>query len=169
MAWNKGISTKSLGVSRPVKTKIKTICITCGKVFESWRASKRKFCSRECMKPMLRANIIKNINTKESREKGLLIRRGRPLLKMRGDKHPNWRGGAIRSREFMNRVEYKNWRKAVFERDNYTCRECGKRECFLMAHHIVHWSESVELRYVVDNGLTLCKSCHYDKYHQKVC
>jgi len=31
----------------------------------------------------------------------------------------------------------------------------------LHADHIERWSENEELRYVVDNGRTLCVPCHY--------
>jgi 5-methylcytosine-specific restriction endonuclease McrA len=31
---------------------------------------------------------------------------------------------------------YFSWRSAVFERDNYACRECGKKTRTLEAHHI---------------------------------
>ena len=37
--------------------------------------------------------------------------------------------------------EWQNWRQSVFERDNYTCRHCQKKNgngktIFLEAHHI---------------------------------
>lgn len=56
--------------------------------------------------------------------------------------------------------EYKNWRKAVFERDNYTCRDCGKKGDYLEAHHIKSWAKYPKWRFVKSNGLTLCKICH---------
>lgn len=60
---------------------------------------------------------------------------------------------------------YTEWRTAVFERDDYTCRRCGKRGGTLHAHHIKRWSEYPEERYVVDNGLTLCADpCHKDEH-----
>lgn len=56
--------------------------------------------------------------------------------------------------------EYKNWRRSVFERDNYTCRSCGARGCRLNAHHIKAYAFFPDLRYEVTNGLTLCEICH---------
>ena len=29
----------------------------------------------------------------------------------------------------------KQWTKRIFERDNYTCVECGRKNCYLNAHH----------------------------------
>jgi len=56
--------------------------------------------------------------------------------------------------------KYKSWRTSVFNRDNSTCQECESRE-ELEAHHIKSWKNFPELRYEVDNGITLCSSCHY--------
>ena len=56
--------------------------------------------------------------------------------------------------------EYQGWRKAVFERDDYTCQMCGARGCELNAHHIMPFAGHPSLRYEIDNGVTLCKRCH---------
>jgi hypothetical protein len=55
---------------------------------------------------------------------------------------------------------YLEWRNGVFERDNYTCQACGQIGGDLQAHHIRSWAEYPDLRYVIDNGLTLCIPCH---------
>lgn len=51
------------------------------------------------------------------------------------------------------------WIKDVLERDNNTCQHCGTNEK-LIAHHVVPWEESEELRYVLLNGICLCRACH---------
>lgn len=82
----------------------------------------------------------------------------------KGPKNWNWKGGVLpRTR---NSIKYKDWRRAVFERDDYTCQECGKRGSRLHAHHIESWIISKSKRYDVTNGLTLCIPCH-GKKHRK--
>lgn len=56
--------------------------------------------------------------------------------------------------------EYKDWRKSVYERDNYTCQKCGVRGGRLNAHHVKPWAKYPAHRFKVDNGLTLCVECH---------
>lgn len=56
-----------------------------------------------------------------------------------------------------------SWQEAVFQRDNRTCRKCNStptEKYSLHAHHIKPWDTYPELRYVVENGLTLCNRCH---------
>lgn len=56
---------------------------------------------------------------------------------------------------------YKQWRKAVYIRDNHTCQwpGCNNRKR-LNAHHIKTWSNYPGLRFLVDNGITLCYLHH---------
>lgn len=61
--------------------------------------------------------------------------------------------------------EYKEWRKAVFERDNYTCQRCGKRGGKLRAHHIERYRDCIEKRTDISNGITLCDKCHIEIHH----
>lgn len=62
--------------------------------------------------------------------------------------------------------EYEQWRKAVYERDNYTCQKCQQRGGNIHAHHIYKYSEYKDLRFDVDNGIVLCQTCHY-LYHSQ--
>lgn len=62
-----------------------------------------------------------------------------------------------------NDPQYKQWRKKVFIRDNYKCQwpHCNLKSK-LNAHHIKRWSEFPGLRFITDNGITLCA------YHHKM-
>lgn len=66
-----------------------------------------------------------------------------------------------------NTPEYATWRKAVLERDNYKCTQCGTSEGTLIAHHIKSFNQFVKLRTDINNGITLCDHCHR-KEHKKI-
>lgn len=84
----------------------------------------------------------------------------------KGESHWNWKGGITNeSHRIRTSSDYKEWRRDVFERDNYTCRKCGAEEN-LNAHHILPFSVYPKLRFDVDNGITLCKQCHIE-LHKK--
>jgi len=64
-----------------------------------------------------------------------------------------------------DKAKEKVWRHAVFERDDYTCQKCGKRGGDLQAHHINPYAKHLALRWVVKNGMTLCKTpCHAEAH-----
>jgi hypothetical protein len=56
---------------------------------------------------------------------------------------------------------YVTWRKEVWCRDNYKCKisneDCNGK---LEAHHILGYTEYPELRYNINNGITLCHAHH---------
>ena len=55
----------------------------------------------------------------------------------------------------------KTGEKKVYSRDKFQCQMPGcKSKYRLQAHHIKKWSSAAILRYDVDNGITLCRSCH---------
>jgi 5-methylcytosine-specific restriction endonuclease McrA len=87
----------------------------------------------------------------------------------KGPLHYRWSGGPKTPKAIKDKIrkslEYRQWRKAVFERDNWTCRRCGDRngrghEVYLEAHHIKSFADFPELRYDINNGETLCSVCH---------
>ena len=60
--------------------------------------------------------------------------------------------------------EYRIWRLSVYERDDFTCQECGQRGGKLNAHHIKPWATTPDLRFDTSNGVTLCEDCHKKKH-----
>jgi len=98
-----------------------------------------------------------------------------------GKKNPAYVNGQY-SRKIYKYIrelhEYKLWRDNIFERDNYTCKECGEKGCMLNAHHIIPFVKLIEnIRdmskeklimkannfkelWNTDNGVTLCLDCH---------
>lgn len=83
---------------------------------------------------------------------------------------PHWKGGVRYSRVERATYEYRQWRTSVFYKDAYRCRKCGATNgigngCVeLNAHHIMNWKDNPDLRYDVNNGITLCSECHM-KFH----
>lgn len=66
----------------------------------------------------------------------------------------------------------KEWREEVLERDNYQCQRCWKVKrkgsVHLIAHHIKPKEDFPELRFILNNGQTLCHSCHSTIHHIEV-
>lgn len=86
-----------------------------------------------------------------------------------GDKNPNYNPDLTDSeRERLRLYEgYGVWRKQVYERDKYTCQCCGSRKGgTLNAHHLDGYNWCEEKRTDVNNGVTLCETCH-KKFHMK--
>ena len=85
----------------------------------------------------------------------------------RGENHYNWNPNKKEELRLRDSSEYKLWRKAVFERDGYACIWCGIRNIkglgktiVLHADHIKPFCNYPEIRFAIDNGRTLCVSCH---------
>ena len=73
------------------------------------------------------------------------------------------------SKTYKNRhhsLEYRNWRRTVFIRDEFTCQKCGKKHIYLEAHHIKPFILYPKLRLNINNGITFCKNCHLKKFHK---
>ena len=69
--------------------------------------------------------------------------------------------------DYRHSSEYQQWRKAVFQRDDYTCRICGQQGGELNAHHIKPFKDFKNERFNVDNGVTLCVECHRRVHREK--
>lgn len=84
------------------------------------------------------------------------------LLRVKEGRHNMWRGGVTPERtKIWKSKEYREWRTAVFTRDNFQCIIGGKEHgSKLNADHIKAFALYPELRFVVSNGRTLCVPCH---------
>ena len=81
---------------------------------------------------------------------------------VKGENHPGWRGGKTKELDKIRKsMEYREWRRKVLERDNFTCIECGCKEIEqLQVDHIKSFTFYPELRFDINNGRTLCINCH---------
>jgi len=64
-----------------------------------------------------------------------------------------------------NSYQYIQWVGIVKHRDGHTCKRCNSTKQ-LQAHHIEPVSKYPELVVDVDNGITLCHSCHKE-FHSR--
>jgi hypothetical protein len=79
----------------------------------------------------------------------------------------NWKGGITsENNRIRTGIETRLWREAVFARDNFTCQKCKIKGNYLTPHHIQNFSQFIELRFAIDNGITFCINCHKE-FHKK--
>lgn len=118
------------------------------------KANKGKFSPKKGIKlSPEHVEKLKNAIRRKPSFKNKIIRRGKDSS--------NWKGGVTSEiKRIRNLHEYQTWRKSIFERDDYQCKNCLIRGAYLEAHHIKKFSEHPELRFDLNNGITLCKQCH---------
>jgi len=176
----------------------KRYCANCGKYYEG---RGKIYCSNKCAAQIenkkksdkTRLATIKRYENGESFAKGYKhtegwkikmsdrLRKDNPskrkevIEKLSGANSHLWKGGITEPNKLIrNGHQFRSWRKAVFERDNYICQDCGAKsgkdeKVYLEAHHIKSFSIYENLRFEVNNGRTLCKECHRktDNYARK--
>jgi len=169
----KGIYKRTIGVNcglnkgkhwnLSVKTKEKMSLFRIGKIPKVAGWNKGKHHSEETKKKIGASNKIsqrgKKLSEKTKKKIGLANR---------GEKSHFWKGGVSKLKRYKhyNNIDYRKWRKLVFERDNYTCQECGNKSkkgnpVIIHPHHIKSYTKYPELRYNINNGITLCILCHH--------
>lgn len=80
--------------------------------------------------------------------------------------NPNWKGGKTKENDLIRTSDsIKLWKKAVMERDNYTCQKTGQLGGELVVHHIHNFADYPELRTSIDNGIVLSKKSHILFHH----
>lgn len=89
--------------------------------------------------------------------------KGIKMPEISGENSPHWikDRSKLAKKQERNDSSYREWRKKVWLRDNFTCKianpNCNGR---IEAHHILGWTEYPELRYQLNNGITLCHAHH---------
>lgn len=81
-----------------------------------------------------------------------------------GENHPQYNPNLTDEERLKNRyqlygVNARNWSKEVYKRDFYRCVICQSRKD-IEAHHLDSWDSHVESRFDINNGVTLCSTCH---------
>lgn len=118
------------------KSSVTKVCETCEVLFmaKKSRESRSRFCSLSC-----RAKYFS------------------------GTKSPHYKidRTTLSKKQERNDSAYSDWRQQVWLRDNFKCKianpNCKGR---IEAHHILAWRDYSELRYEVNNGITLCHAHH---------
>jgi len=157
-------TAKKLTRLRKMVPKQNRTCKECGKEFMAfWAEIKRgnvKYCSRQCFKDDWHSLFNGSSGAKGKHWTHTKEYKKKLSLSRMGDKNPNYIYGGTTKRRSKGNKSTRWWRVAVFERDDFTCQECGKRGGSLNAHHIQYWALYPKLRFIVRNGVTLCVGCH---------
>jgi 5-methylcytosine-specific restriction endonuclease McrA len=153
------------------RRKYQLLCLKCQVpvYIQKSKLSIQKYCNA-CVKTIPVSNVVKNKISKTLQQKyktddafKAKVLAARNVKK--GEEHWNWKGGVTSLTQRTRTSEESHaWKLAVLHRDGYSCRMCGSKEN-LQAHHINSWADFPEDRFILENGLTMCKPCH-DTYHQ---
>lgn len=135
-------SKKCSGQNMSIKAQKIISCLVCKKVFKIGKSRKQTFCSYQCY-----WSTVDGIKLNSLSKGTLGWRKDVSLVVKSEKKHLDTR--------------YRQWMFGVKNRDKWACRiadnKCNGR---LEAHHILSWKYYPELRYEINNGITLCQSHH---------
>jgi hypothetical protein len=81
-----------------------------------------------------------------------------------GELAPNWKGGVTPQNKIDRDKITQQLNPLVRERDGETCQKCSQHKGWLEVHHIFDFGTYQELRFEINNLITLCKNCH-DDFH----
>lgn len=89
---------------------------------------------------------------------------------MTGDKSPRWIHDRtkVKLETERNSPLHKQWSKSVKSRDGWKCK-ISNSDCKgkIVAHHILPWRDYPELRYILNNGISLCETHHPRKRQEE--
>ena len=140
----------------------KKSCSVCWKEYKKyWRTKEQfedsKFCSVKCLS-ISKIWISRPDNIERMKE-------NRRTFK--GEDHWNWKWWITPENHAIRRSkEYEEWRRSVYSRDGFKCTECGNKKN-IVAHHVKCFHSFPNLRFSLENGITLCRACHL-KIHRRV-
>ena len=134
------------------------LCKNCKETFKVSRCSKNIYCSLLCYWSDMKGRPHGHGTNTTAWNKGM------KLPQLSGENHPRW----IRDRMLLKDDRRdrggqlsRDWGKRVKDRDGWKCKisnqDCEGR---MEAHHILGWTEYPELRYEINNGITLCHAHH---------
>ena len=130
------------------KRKQPRICLVCQCEYE-YHKSTQKYCSRACFEVAHKHN-------------------------MSGEKNPAYKNGESREKRSWRGSDWETIRVEVYERDNYTCQDCGKKcvaknnstkdntDKIIQCHHIENYK--IKQNNNKTNLITLCLSCHSKRH-----
>ncbi len=159
------------------KKPIKKICKICSKEFYVFSSSKNRiYCSRKCYFKSKKGKSFTETHCKNIK-----------LSKM-GALNPQWKNGITPlCQKIKDLSEYKEWRRKVFQQDNYICQECFRGGRKIHAHHhkklfsiifqeflqqysqfspiedketLLRLTITYQPFWDINNGQTLCEDCH---------
>lgn len=151
---------------------VKCCSRSCGQSYlwkQDWYRTKQ-ISSHKGIIPSNIQDLIAYTRSKEGREatskrtKGRVgWNKGKKMPEIAGENHYSWikdRTEQLEKHRLRGTLEWRNWRTAVFERDNYTCKECGQYGGYLEPNHIIPLRSNMERIFDINNGITLCRPCH---------
>lgn len=176
------MTTKNTQKKNHQKLGISSNCLECKKeiYIKKCLINRKKYCSRRCLG--LNTKLVKGEIPRPRNiawNKGLkgvqkAWNKGLSAVWAKGDKNVNWKGGKTELSQYIRTsMKYSEWRKSIFARDNWRCRDCGVNNNTLQVDHIYPLALIIDSNNITkdnflecsdlwntNNGRTLCKACH---------
>ena len=147
-------------------------CNFCSKDFTTGNKN-QKCCSRRCAHDYRHFNQTKAFNCetcgKEYRRSLSELKKSDGVSRFcsikcvnyKGENNPNYNNSST----IPDKHRLRMWGLEVKKRDDYTCQDCGENNKHLLhSHHLKERRDFPELRFNLDNGITLCIGCHAERH-----
>lgn len=136
-----------------------------GEVHHNWKGRKKEFECLNCNKKFKRYLRARGKLPKYCSQRCSGLHTAR-----KGMLNNKWKGGITpENQKIRHSIEHRLWREAIFARDGWKCQKCLiyklEQERELHPHHIYNFAEYPELRFAIDNVITLCKK-HHIEFHK---